>query len=223
MDQTAIYASTSAYTTVEDVGVRVVPALTAASDSQRITMAVLVRADGVVLPPHFVLKGKPGGKVEKEIQSYVPLHMATCLLFSFDARYIEAPQDGQRAGRIGSHGNQRALRAARMHWSCSAARRWGDVAAKDTPPSSFERLTNKRRFYMFDHALRALNKIFSDTVRHSFDKAGPFFGCTSTTDVQYMLEEARLLSVVDARDNDTSLIKEVISEVDEIPIEAISV
>ncbi|GMF22751.1 unnamed protein product [Phytophthora fragariaefolia] len=44
MDETAIYASTSAYTTVEEVGVRVVPALAAGSDSQRITMAVLENA-----------------------------------------------------------------------------------------------------------------------------------------------------------------------------------
>ncbi|KAE9218128.1 hypothetical protein PF005_g8391 [Phytophthora fragariae] len=61
-----IFASTTAYTTVEQVGVRVVPALTAGSDSQRITIALLVRADGLVLPPHFVFKGQPDGEVERQ-------------------------------------------------------------------------------------------------------------------------------------------------------------
>ncbi|GMF44871.1 unnamed protein product [Phytophthora fragariaefolia] len=40
-------------------------------------MAVLVRADGVVLSSHFVFKGQPGGEVEKEVQPYVPPHVAT--------------------------------------------------------------------------------------------------------------------------------------------------
>ncbi|KAE8967831.1 hypothetical protein PR001_g27980 [Phytophthora rubi] len=73
-----MFASTTAYTTVEQVGVRVVPALTAGSDSQRITIALFVRADGLVLPPHFVFKGQPDGEVEREVRSYAPPHVATC-------------------------------------------------------------------------------------------------------------------------------------------------
>ncbi|KAE8911798.1 hypothetical protein PF005_g29039 [Phytophthora fragariae] len=64
-------------TRVEEFGARVVPAFTAGSDSQLITIAILARADGVVLPPHFVFKGQPGEDVEKEVQSYVPHLMAT--------------------------------------------------------------------------------------------------------------------------------------------------
>ncbi|GMF23156.1 unnamed protein product [Phytophthora fragariaefolia] len=78
MDQTAIFASMAPHSTVDEVNARVVPALTAGADSQRITMAVLVRADSLVLPPHFVFKGQPGGTVEKEVQAYVPHHVATC-------------------------------------------------------------------------------------------------------------------------------------------------
>ncbi|KAG7377527.1 hypothetical protein PHYPSEUDO_011520 [Phytophthora pseudosyringae] len=69
----------------------------------------------------------------------------------------------------------------------------------------------ERRRYMFDHAMHALSKISADTVRHSFDKAGPFFGCVTSTDVQGMLDEASLLSVVDAQDDDTSRVHDVLS------------
>ncbi|GMF59698.1 unnamed protein product [Phytophthora fragariaefolia] len=41
-------------------------------------MAVLVRADGLMLPPHFVFKGQPGGEVEREVRSCLPPHVATC-------------------------------------------------------------------------------------------------------------------------------------------------
>ncbi|GMG17681.1 unnamed protein product [Phytophthora fragariaefolia] len=77
MDHTGSVAYTTANTTVEQVGVHLVPALTAGSNSQCITMTVLVRADGVMLPPHFVFKGQPGGEVEREVRSCVPPHVAT--------------------------------------------------------------------------------------------------------------------------------------------------
>ncbi|KAE9345484.1 hypothetical protein PF008_g8733 [Phytophthora fragariae] len=77
---------------------------------------------------------------------------------------------------------------------------------------------------MFDHAMHALSKISADTVRHSFDKAGPFFGCGTSMDVQGMLDEASLLSAVDAQDNDTLRAHDALSDgINESTSEEISV
>ncbi|GMF50807.1 unnamed protein product [Phytophthora fragariaefolia] len=201
MDQTAIYASTSAYTTVEEVGVRVVPALTVGSDSQCITMAVLVRADGVVLSPHFVFKGQPGGEVEKELQSYVPPHVATCSVQEnawFDERVMHEWINHSFKPNVTSY-SLLLLDTLKPHKMDSVLD--AQAAVLNALPTN----SAERRRYMFDHVLSALSQISSDTVRHSFDKAGPFFGCTTTSEVQCMLEEARLLNVVDVQDNDASL------------------
>ncbi|KAE8891908.1 hypothetical protein PF005_g7930 [Phytophthora fragariae] len=82
----------------------------------------------------------------------------------------------------------------------------------------------ERRRYLFDHAMDALIKISTDTLRHSFDKAGPFFGCGTSTDVQGMLDDSSLMSVVDAQDDDTSRVYDVLSGgVNESASEEISV
>ncbi|KAE9048098.1 hypothetical protein PR002_g667 [Phytophthora rubi] len=68
----------------------------------------------------------------------------------------------------------------------------------------------------------ALAMITSDTVRHFFDKAGPYFECTTCTDVQDMLYEANLLNVIDAQDSDSVSVQEVIAgEVQQMEVEVI--
>ncbi|GMF59953.1 unnamed protein product [Phytophthora fragariaefolia] len=74
----------------------------------------------------------------------------------------------------------------------------------DIPTNSTER--------MFDTAMHALGKISLETVRHSFDKADPFFGYETSMDVQGMLNEASLLSIVDAQDNETSRVHDVLGD-----------
>ncbi|KAE9076397.1 hypothetical protein PF010_g23914 [Phytophthora fragariae] len=82
----------------------------------------------------------------------------------------------------------------------------------------------KRRRYMFDQAMLTLAPITPGTVRNAFDRAGPYFGCTTSSDVQGMLDEASLLNVEDAQPNNNESVQGVISDgVHQIPAECIAV
>ncbi|GMG17805.1 unnamed protein product [Phytophthora fragariaefolia] len=48
---------------------------------------------------------------------------------------------------------------------------------------------------MFDRIMFALAAITPGTVLKAFDRAGPYFGSTTSNDVQGMLDEASLLNV----------------------------
>ncbi|GMF24318.1 unnamed protein product [Phytophthora fragariaefolia] len=81
----------------------------------------------------------------------------------------------------------------------------------------------ERRRYMFDQAMLALAAITPGTVRKAFDRAGPYFGYTTSNDVQGMLDEASLLNVVDVQLNDIESVQGVISGgVHHTPAEAIA-
>ncbi|GMF26264.1 unnamed protein product [Phytophthora fragariaefolia] len=78
--------------------------------------------------------------------------------------------------------------------------------------------------YMFDQAMLALAAITPGTKRKAFDRAGPYLGCTTSNDVQGMLDEASLLNVVDAQLNDFESVQGVVSGgVHHVPAEAIAV
>lgn len=47
------------------------------SDSNRVTLALTVSADGWMLPPHFAFKGVPGGPVHEEVPRFVDAEDAT--------------------------------------------------------------------------------------------------------------------------------------------------
>ncbi|GMF35711.1 unnamed protein product [Phytophthora fragariaefolia] len=63
---------------------------------------------------------------------------------------------------------------------------------------------------MFDQAMVVFQRITADTVRNAFEKAGPYFGRTTSTDVQGMLDEFNMLNEVDVQDNDSATVRGVI-------------
>ncbi|DBA02551.1 TPA: hypothetical protein N0F65_011023 [Lagenidium giganteum] len=77
MDQTAIFQSMGRRVTIDFIGSQQVPAVTDGSDSYRFTLAITASADGRILPPHFVFKGKPGGSVEAEVTAFTHPSVAT--------------------------------------------------------------------------------------------------------------------------------------------------
>jgi len=70
MDQTPIFFSMLARTTLEPVGSRTVNVRPLTSSTMRVTVAVTVTAGGNMLPPLFVFKGKPGGQVRWEFTAF---------------------------------------------------------------------------------------------------------------------------------------------------------
>jgi transposase-like protein len=72
MDQTPIFFSLLPRTTLELSGARTVNLRTSTSSTMRVTVAVTVAADGFMLTPLFVFKGKPGGRIEREFTEFDP-------------------------------------------------------------------------------------------------------------------------------------------------------
>lgn len=83
MDQTAMFTSAGAVTTVEVRGAKTVPVASGGGEMYRCTLAVTACSDGRILPPDFVFSGKPGGDVEAEITAFVDESVAT---FSVQAK-----------------------------------------------------------------------------------------------------------------------------------------
>jgi hypothetical protein len=81
MDQTSVYCQLGARTTVDFVGVKRVPCSLAGKGGYRCTVALTACADGRLLPPHFVFKGKLGDVVEK-VTSFCEPDTATCAVQS---------------------------------------------------------------------------------------------------------------------------------------------
>jgi DDE superfamily endonuclease len=71
MDQTPIFFSMQRRTTLEALGTRSVNVRTSGGQTMRVTVAATVTASGAVLPPLFVFKGKPGGRIEREFLGYI--------------------------------------------------------------------------------------------------------------------------------------------------------
>ena len=65
MDQTPLFFSMTPKRTLDKRGLRTVNVRKSSSSTMRVTMAVTVTAAGTTLPPYFVFKGKPGGRIEK--------------------------------------------------------------------------------------------------------------------------------------------------------------
>jgi hypothetical protein len=70
MDQTPIFFSTLPRTTLEPIGSRTVNVRTSTGSTLRVTIAVTVTANGDMLPPLIVFKGKPKGRISREFPSY---------------------------------------------------------------------------------------------------------------------------------------------------------
>ena len=63
MDLTPVYFSMTPRTTVESRGARTVNGRSSSSSTMRVTMACTICADGSVLAPYSIFKGKKGGRI----------------------------------------------------------------------------------------------------------------------------------------------------------------
>ena len=64
MDQTPIFFSMAPNTTLNHVGDRSVNVCSSSGSIMHVTVALTVTAAGGLLPPMFVFKAKPGGRVQ---------------------------------------------------------------------------------------------------------------------------------------------------------------
>ena len=70
MDQTPIFFSMVPNTTLNRVGERSVNVRSSSGSTMRVTVALTVTAAGGLLPPMFVFKAKPGGRVQRELRNF---------------------------------------------------------------------------------------------------------------------------------------------------------
>jgi hypothetical protein len=70
MNQTDVYCDVGSMMTADFVGVSCVPAHGGGKGGYRFTAALLVCADGRMLPPRFVFAGEPDNDVYDEVQTY---------------------------------------------------------------------------------------------------------------------------------------------------------
>ena len=70
MDQTPVFFSMAPNTTLNVRGAQTVNVRSLSSLTIRCTVAVTVTASGKMLPPMIIFKGKPGGRIEREFDSY---------------------------------------------------------------------------------------------------------------------------------------------------------
>ena len=65
MDETAVFVEAKAKTTVNQRGVRTIPARDSGSNAKRATFCLAIAADGTKPLPPF-LKGSPGARIQKK-------------------------------------------------------------------------------------------------------------------------------------------------------------
>jgi hypothetical protein len=65
MDQTPVYFAMSTKRTLEVVGKKTIHVRTSTNNNKRATVAVMITADGTVLPLMVIFKGKPNGCIAK--------------------------------------------------------------------------------------------------------------------------------------------------------------
>jgi hypothetical protein len=70
MDQTPIFFSMLPRTTLEPIGSSTVNVPNSTGSTFGVTITVTVTANGDMLPPLFVFKGKPKGRISREFTSY---------------------------------------------------------------------------------------------------------------------------------------------------------
>jgi hypothetical protein len=79
MDQTPVYFSMNAKRTLELIGGKMVHICMLSDDTKRVTVAVTIAADGMVLPLMLIFKGQPGGRIAKtEFATYPATHRYRC-------------------------------------------------------------------------------------------------------------------------------------------------
>lgn len=130
MDQTAIFGDAKVITTVEEVGAETVPCITEGPTSCRVTVALLVRADGVMFPPHFVFKGAPAGAVEREVRMFAPPDVATFSVQEnawFDDRVMQEWIDYAYFPTVESH-SLLILDSLKIHKSTKVSEKLAEVA-----------------------------------------------------------------------------------------------
>jgi hypothetical protein len=80
MDQTPVYFSMTPNTTLETRGVRSVNIRSSSGSTMRVTVAVTVTANGELLTPMLVFKGKPGGRIEQKELPDMEAALGDCVL-----------------------------------------------------------------------------------------------------------------------------------------------
>ncbi len=81
MDQTPVYFLMNAKQTYEVIGRKTIHIRTSTNDTKRVTVAVMITADGTLLPSSLVFKGRPNGRiVTREFQNgnYPTTHFYKC-------------------------------------------------------------------------------------------------------------------------------------------------
>ena len=77
MDQTNVYFNCAPQTTVHRKGERTISVKIGGSSS-RLTLCVAVAMDGTKLPLFVVMKGQPGGRIEKQLHDLLPTGVFGC-------------------------------------------------------------------------------------------------------------------------------------------------
>jgi hypothetical protein len=80
MEQTLVYFAMNAKRTLEVVGKKTIHVRTSTNNNKLATVAVMITANGTVLPSMVIFKGKPNGHIAKtEFGTYpAPLHRYCC-------------------------------------------------------------------------------------------------------------------------------------------------
>ena len=79
MDQTPVYFAMSAKRTLELIGKKTIHIRTTADDTKQVTMAIMIAADGTLLPAMVVYKGKANRKIVRtELGSYPTTNHYRC-------------------------------------------------------------------------------------------------------------------------------------------------
>ena len=79
MDETAIYLNCSPKSTVHSKSDRTVSIRLGGAVSTRFTLSITVAMDGTKLPLFVILKGKPGGSVDKRLPQILPDSVFGCV------------------------------------------------------------------------------------------------------------------------------------------------
>jgi hypothetical protein len=79
MDQTPVYFSMNAKCRLEIIGGKMIHICTLSDDTKRVTIAVTIAADGMVLPSMLIFRGQPSGNITRtEFATYPATHRYRC-------------------------------------------------------------------------------------------------------------------------------------------------
>lgn len=70
MDQTPVFFSMEARTTIDRIGSRTVNIRSSTNSTLRVTVGVTITANGDILPPMIIFKGKPDGLISRSFSSF---------------------------------------------------------------------------------------------------------------------------------------------------------